>query len=52
MIEVDKERRIYLKAKLMEGNKADLEKFMDKITFFFKEMEETQINTMARTSEK
>ncbi|KAM3147693.1 hypothetical protein pb186bvf_000021 [Paramecium bursaria] len=52
LVEVDKERKIYLKAKLMEGNKADLEKFMDKITFFFKEMEETQINTMARKSEK
>ena len=41
LIEVDKERKIYLKNKLLEGNKADLEKFMDKITYFFKEMEET-----------
>ncbi|KAM3147695.1 hypothetical protein pb186bvf_000023 [Paramecium bursaria] len=50
--EVDKERRIYLKSKLLEGNKADLEKFMDRITYFFNEMIETSISTMARNNEQ
>lgn len=49
--EVDKERRMYLKSKLLEGNKADLEKFMDRITYFFNEMMETNISTMARNNE-
>ena len=42
---------MYLKSKLLEGNKADLEKFMDRITYFFNEMMETNISTMARNNE-
>ncbi|KAM3135358.1 hypothetical protein pb186bvf_012516 [Paramecium bursaria] len=47
---IEKERRIYLRTKYLEQNKADLEKFMDKINHFFRQMIDTNISEIARKS--